>query len=299
MRVRSYMSVRVTTAHVPTLLPQGHEGRRSFRSVIACGPPQVGHRPDDPNGAIELMLPSGPMEGAKLYVSLDPNNPTRLTGDQITPFKLSPKYSGNLVPSQSNVAPNYLFDARYVALDHYTLAAIPRSRASDRDNRSRHASRPMEAVRPQNVLLTRPTPVTQASTVAPPTHDPTLFASGHMDTADGLAAHIAVLYPHTESGKSVNTPRLATLTYDHPSTDKADWAIHFDAKIDGQTIRVTADVGRDLAEFRKIESDINSNARARSVFWRMFFAVYNQLDSTYAVESAQKDVLTAVLDSYK
>jgi hypothetical protein len=240
------------------------------------------------------MLPSG----ATLYISLDPNDPTRLTGDQIIPFKLSPKHAGERVPSLANLAPDYLFDARFVAHDHFTLVAFPRSRASGRDNRPRRASRPMEAVPSLNLVRARPAPFTETTAPAPPTEDSTLFASGHMDTTRGVAAHVVALYPRAESGEHVNTPRLATLTYDHPGSENADWAIHFEATVDGSAIRVTADVGKSVGEFHKIESHIRTNERVRSVFWRMFFAIYSQLDSTYAVERAQKNVLTAVLDTY-
>jgi hypothetical protein len=299
------MSVRVSPSFKASLPPHDDESRRSLRDVLACEPPrgapQIGHHPTDTRGAIAVVLPSGPRQGATLHISLDLDNPTTLTADEVMPFRLSPKFLGDRVPSDAGLAPGYLFDARYVAHNHYTLAAIPRPR----DNRPRHASRPMEAVRPTNAVRPliavhrRPAPFTETAAPAEPTDDSTLFASGHMTSVDGPAAHTVTLYPRVGPGDPESTSPLATLVYDHPGNDAAAVALYFEATIDGRMYKANVNVGKGVGEFDKITKEIEASARARSVFWRMFFYVYSRLGSTYVVERAQKDVLTAVLDTYK
>ena len=129
----------------------------------------------------------------------------------------------------------------------------------------------MNAMRPKSASFT------QAAAPAKPTEDSTLFASGHMDTAAREGQHKVTLYPRVGPGDPQRPLLLATLVYDHPGDDAAGLALYFEATIDDRAYKAYARIGKSVGEFHRIQTEIRASERARSVFWRMFFSIYNQL----------------------
>ena len=294
------MSVRVAHVSRATLSPRKNVLGQSLQDILTCNsakrPVQIGHDRGDERATVTVVLPSGPLQGKTLYISMNPNSPTHLTTDEIAPFKFALGCEGKLVPSPTDLAPDYLFEVQRIALNHYTLVATRMANVSSRGNGlHRSTSRPMERVQPEHAVLSNtPLLITHMAS----RNSPTVFASGPMDTSALPAQHKVRLYPRIDLVDPKDLTPLATLVYDHPGNDVSMLALYFETTIDGRVHNVDARVGWSVGEFYKIKQEIDRDLRTRSIFWRMFFAIYNTLDTTYEVERQQKQALTAVLNTY-